>query len=592
MALVAALGGALAPDPAHATGASPSAAGSADSARLAVTPSATATPASGDEMTVFRGKGTGFTPGSSVSVAITVTAGGGTSPYTGSYTRTHTADASGSFSWSWIWTEGDPYGVYSFTFTDPAHKQAGIALTLSRGSAPRPAAGSHLMVDTASAPSLATMQSWQGSDAPYQAIGAYLPIADKDVDDRHDKIQANLTPTWVSTVQKGGWRVVPIYVGLQAPASCQLSAGAFHAMSPAPATALAQGVAAATDAVGSANRLGVASGVPIVYDLEGYHSGCATAVRAFLAGWTDRLHQLGRLAAVYGTAASSATDLASAPAAGRVLPDLFWAATDNRRASTSVTGLPTPGWKVANQFLFGVTRTYGGKAVDVDESAMDDRIWTQAAPTSRGDATAPTVMMGAAPALTRTGKASFSWSAVDGGSGLASYELRTRRTAGGHQAAAWSTPAKVAARTTGLAAVRLKPGQQGCVQVRAIDAAGNASGWTAATCTTRLDDDRTAKATGASKHRWRHVRRHSAYHRTLTVAKRAGAVLRLGHAFPGRLAVVHSGPGRLVVRVGGHRVAALSGAGTTWVTLPHAGMVTLTASRARAAVDGFALTPR
>jgi len=588
MALVAALGGAVAPGSAYAAGASPAAAARAVSAGVSITPT------SGDEMSVFRGTGTGFAPGSTVSVSVTVTADGKTSPYLGSYTGAHTAAADGSFSWSWIWTDGDPYGVYSFTFTDPTGTSAGVLLTIDNGTAPTPAAGTRLMVDTASAPPLATMQRWQAAHAPYGAIGVYLPIGDKFVDDRHDKVQANLTPTWVSAVRRGGWQVLPIYVGLQAPTACQPSAGAFHPMSSAVATALAQGVAAATDAVESADRLGVASGVPIVYDLEGYRSGCAAAVQEFLAGWTERLHQLGRLAGVYGTAASSGTDLAKAAAASPayVLPDLFWAATDNRRASTSVTGLPSAGWKVANQFLFGVRRSYGGSgSVAVDESAVDDRIWTQAAPTSRADSTAPIVTMGAAPALTRTAKASFGWSAVDGGSGLASYELRTRRTAGGHRAASWSTPRKVAARTTGLAAVRLKPGQQGCVQVRAIDAAGNASGWTTARCTSRLADDRAAQATGASKRRWQRARKHSAYHRTLTVSKRRGAVLRLGHAAPGRLAIVHSGRA-LVVRVGGRRVGVLRGAGTTWVRLPRAGLVTVTASRPHAALDGFALLPR
>jgi len=589
MALVAALGGALASGPAHAASAVPSA------AARAVAPAVSITPTSGDEMSVFRGTGTGFTPGSSVSVAITVTANGKTSPYTGSYTRTHTADANGSFDWAWIWTDGDPYGVYSFTFTDTSQRSAGVLLTIANGAAPSPATGTQLMIDAASAPPLATLQSWQRAKAPYGAIGIYLPIADKGVDDRHDKTQTNLTPAWVSAVQGGGWHVLPIYVGRQAPTSCQPTAGAFHPMSAAPATALAQGVAAASDAVASANRLGVAAGVPVVYDLEGYRSGCAAAVQAFLLGWTAQLHQFGRLSAVYGTAASAATDLSRAAAADRsyVLPDLFWASTDNRRASTSVAGLPATGWKVANQFLFGVRRSYGGTgSLAVDESAVDDRIWTQAAPSTRADTAAPIVMMAGAPALTRTGKASFAWSAVDAGSGLVSYELRTRLTAGGHRAGSWSAPRKVAARTTGLAALRLKPGEQGCVQVRAVDAAGNVSGWMAPRCTSRLADDRLAKATGASKKRWQHTRRHSAYRRTLTVAKRGGAVLRLGHGTRGRLAVVHSGRGTLVVRVGGRRVGVIRGAGTTWLDLPRAGNVTVTASRAHVAIDGFALTPR
>ena len=58
---------------------------------------------------------------------------------------------------------------------------------------PPPApAGSQLMFDAASAPSLATMKAWLAS--PYRTVGVYVPVA-PGTDDRHDKVQSNLTET-------------------------------------------------------------------------------------------------------------------------------------------------------------------------------------------------------------------------------------------------------------------------------------------------------------------------------------------------------------------------------------------------------------
>lgn len=563
-------------------------------AAVAVAPTVQVTSGSsaGDEMTVFRGTGTGFTAGGTVDVSITVDSGSGPVPYAGSYTHVHTADGNGTFAWSWIWTTGDPpdpYGSYTLTFTDrTTGLQAGAGLTIAHSTtAPTPAAGTHLMLDTASAPPLATMQAWQSGSAaaPYRAIAVYVPV-DPAVDDRHDKSQANLTPSWVQAVQAGGWHVVPVYLGLQVPTACQY--GSFHAMSSDPAAAQAQGVAAADAAVGASDALGIDPAVPVVYDLESYRTGCKDAAQAFLVGWTARLHEHGRLAGVYG-GVSAAGDLASADATDPtyVLPDLFWAATDNHSASTSVTGLPARGWKVANQFLWGVDRTYGGATVNLDESAVDDAAWTLPRPTPP-DRTAPIVTTGAGtPALIRTAKARFTWSGVDSGSGLARYQVRIRRTPNGRAPGAWGAPTPAPATTVGSTTLKVGLGEQVCVQIRGVDAAGNGSDWTLPTCTTRLADDRAAKAGGG----WHRVRARHAYRGTLTTSTRRHAVLRLGHTAGGTLIVAHAGRGPLVVRIGGKRLATLRGSGTTSVPLPHAGKVTLTTTSAHAvSVDGFALT--
>lgn len=587
-ALLAALCGVLAPTTAYAEG---STAG----------PSVTVTPGDGDEMSVFKVTVDGFAADKALTVAVSVIPDGGNTsqPYTGNYTRTRPA---GTIAWNWIWTTGDPYGSYTMSVSDGTSSAGASFVIRHTATAPTPASGTQLMLDTASAPPLATMQAWQSGGAPYDAVAVYVPV-DPTVDDRHDTAQANLTPDWVQAVQTGGWHVVPVYVGLQAPAACQR--GSFHAMSADPAAAQTQGVAAADDAVASATKLGVDPGVPLVYDLERYEDGCSAAVQSFLLGWTVRLHQLHRVAAVYGNASTTAQDLDAAATQDPtyVLPDVFWAATENRRPeTTSIKDLPpTPRWSLANQFLLGVERTYGGLSLTVDESAVDDAVWsiptpdttspTTPEPTPPADTTGPIVTMGGAPALVTKAKATFTWSGVDAASGLASYELRTRRTAGGHAAAAWTQPTTAPAAVAGGATVKAKPGEQVCVQVRAVDVAGNRSDWTLPACTSRLADDRAAKPATSPKG-WRRAHNKSAYRHTLTTTTRRHAVLRLGHSAGGSLAVAHSG-GALLVRVGPKRVGTLTGSGTTWLALPRGGKVTLTAISSRSvAVDGFALAPR
>ena len=64
--------------------------------------------------------------------------------------------------------------------------------------------------DTCAAPSTATMQTWWTS-SPYTSVGIYIGGANRGC------AEPNLTPPWVSTVIAQGWRLLPIWVGPQAP---------------------------------------------------------------------------------------------------------------------------------------------------------------------------------------------------------------------------------------------------------------------------------------------------------------------------------------------------------------------------------------
>jgi len=447
---------------------------------------------------------------------------------------------------------------------------------------PKAAAGTHLMVDLASAPSLRTVRSWQRT-SPYRAIGVYVHVAHA-VDDRHDKVQRHLTASWVKQVQAGGWHVLPIYLGAQAPARCQL--GRFHAMSASPLAAQRQGIAAADVAARSTARLGLTT-VPVMYDMEQYGAGCGNAVRAFFLGWTARLHQLGRLSGIYGAPTSLGRDLLGAgPDYAR--PDVLWSVTANGVASTALHELPRQAWRGqrANQFALDVTRRYGGHRLAVDDSAVDDGVWTLVRART-ADTTPPVLTVGDTAAAGTRKRTRLRWAAVDEASARVSYQTRVRRTVAGAPVSAWTAPAP-ANRTM---PVRLRQGEQVCVRVRATDSAGNSSGWIRR-CTSRLADDRTLRHQGKRARGWRRARARGAYRGTVTTAKRRHAKLRLGHAEPGAVGVLLRGRGAVTVRSAGKRVGVLRAGGLRWARLRHAGAVTLTATSAKVSVDGYVLSPR
>src|SRR5216683_2908706 len=96
--------------------------------------------------------------------------------------------------------------------------------------------------DPCTAPSSSTMNAWLAS--PYRAIGAYIGGINRAC------AQPNLTSSWINTVEGQGWKVFPLYPGLQA--SCGPSGNA--AINPN--NAAAQGASSADDAAAQAASLG------------------------------------------------------------------------------------------------------------------------------------------------------------------------------------------------------------------------------------------------------------------------------------------------------------------------------------------------
>jgi hypothetical protein len=217
--------------------------------------------------------------------------------------------------------------------------------------------------DACATPSEATMSAW-GASSPYGAIGVYIGGVNMAC------AQPNLTASWVSTESAAGWHLAPIYVGEQAPTnSCGCA-------SITPAQASAEGTAAATDAAYDASTVGIGSGNPIYFDMEGYSrtSANSTPVLAFLEAWTEQLHADGYLSGVYSSDASGIADLAAELGTSYVEPDDIWIAAWNGQANTEDSTIPTTAWasnQRLHQYAGGNEETYGGVEIDVDNDYLD-----------------------------------------------------------------------------------------------------------------------------------------------------------------------------------------------------------------------------
>ncbi|HEX9466782.1 MAG TPA: DUF1906 domain-containing protein [Acidimicrobiia bacterium] len=188
--------------------------------------------------------------------------------------------------------------------------------------------------DACTAPSVATMATWW-NHSPYTVVGIYVGGVDRLCP------QPNLTKTWVDAVVKQGWRLIPIWVGPQAPCVT------FTNKIPTDATAISAGIAEADAAINAMQALGLTTWLtPIYYDLEAYKlrpsdNSCAvtdaqrqttmtTAVRMFINGWTYELHRHGLLSGLYSSLCSAITDestIPNVPDFGLNPPDAVWIAS-------------------------------------------------------------------------------------------------------------------------------------------------------------------------------------------------------------------------------------------------------------------------
>ncbi|MFF4650357.1 DUF1906 domain-containing protein [Streptomyces sp. NPDC001380] len=222
--------------------------------------------------------------------------------------------------------------------------------------------------DSCSAPSLDAMRRWY-RHSPYRAAGIYIGGVNRAC------AQPRLTAGWVRAVDRMGWRLLPVYVGLQPP--CRTSP--HHRLARIdPRRARAQGRAQAADAVRRARALGLRAGSPLYLDVESYRRNdarCTRAVVDYAVGWTTGLRAARYRSGFYGSAASGIADLAAARRAGRgPLPGTVWFAHWNGRRGTGRTWcLPHHAWRHhrIHQYSGNVRESHGGAALTIDRNSVD-----------------------------------------------------------------------------------------------------------------------------------------------------------------------------------------------------------------------------
>jgi hypothetical protein len=261
----------------------------------------------------------------------------------------------------------EPAGVGGVRRVTASRRPVAAPVATDRHSKATASAGyfTGLGFDACTAPPQTTMTAWLSS--PYRAVGVYIGGANRGCG------QPNLTSDWVAAQIAAGWRLIPTYVGLQAPSNGCGCSGIKSTQ------AAFQGSAAADDAVLQAASLGIGLGNPIYFDMEGYSrtSSNTSAVLTFLEAWTERLHQRGYVSGVYGSAGSTIADLVGQYELAYSEPDDVWIAHYDGLQTTSDSYVPSTYWvnhQRLRQYRGGHKETWGGVTLNIDNDYVDGAV--------------------------------------------------------------------------------------------------------------------------------------------------------------------------------------------------------------------------
>ncbi len=235
--------------------------------------------------------------------------------------------------------------------------------------------------DQCVAPTQKTMNKWL-KHSPYLAVGIYTSGASRGC-----RSQPNLTPTWVSTQLRKGWRLLPISLGPQA--SCHPSFpryGNDPTIDPSPgrngrySKARKQGTAEANTSVAAAGALGIVAGSTLWYDLEGFDlkkTTCRESALYFVSAWVTQVKARGYVAGVYSSAGSGIKmlDDARIERPGMfTLPDRIWIARWDGAANTSTSYIREDGWRPGGrmkQYRGGHDEVHGGVRINIDSNFLE-----------------------------------------------------------------------------------------------------------------------------------------------------------------------------------------------------------------------------
>ncbi len=273
----------------------------------------------------------------------------------------------------------------------PAAVLTGLLTTLALVAGPAsPAAADNVVTpgditgygfDQCVGPTQKAMDTWLRT-SPFLAVGIYI-----SGDSRGCRHQPNLTPRWVATQLRKGWRLLPITLGPQA--SCHPSFPRYaddESIKPKPGKndryqpARRQGRKEAATAVEAAQDLGIVADSTLWYDLEGFdvtNRHCRESALAFLSAWTAKLHTLDYVSGVYSSAGSGMKmlDDARVKRPGAVtLPDQIWIARWDGKANTKTDYIRDDGWLPGGrmkQYQGGHNETWGGVTINIDRNWLD-----------------------------------------------------------------------------------------------------------------------------------------------------------------------------------------------------------------------------
>lgn len=213
--------------------------------------------------------------------------------------------------------------------------------------------------DTCTAPSLAAMRAWRED---FVAANIYIGGPARACPD------GRLSRRWVAAAQAMGWRLIPTYVGPQAP--CAVKRPRFS-----PETAAIEGQLSAVDATNRAAALGLPPRTPIYLDLEAYgrSPSCRQAVLAFLDSWTKGVRALAYTSGVYSSAGSGIRDLGEASDISK--PTAIWFAHWDRKpdmwADRYLDEDWWPGHHRIKQYRGDHVERHGGVRLKIDSDAVD-----------------------------------------------------------------------------------------------------------------------------------------------------------------------------------------------------------------------------
>jgi Rv2525c-like, glycoside hydrolase-like domain len=238
----------------------------------------------------------------------------------------------------------------------------------------RPSADPSLGFDACDAPSVAEMYVWR-AHSPYSTVAIYIggelrhctnPVLDHGV--------------WVKRVVEQGWRIIPIYVGPQAPCT------GFRVVIDA-ANAAAHGATVGRDTVARARIVGLPPGAPIYYDLEAYRPvdpACTDAVNAFVSAWVGELRNAGYKTGLYGTPESGLNAQVQAAAnPGLATVDAIWIARWSGRPNLfGYDPQVLPQWMWANrarihQYRGDHDETWGGVTLNIDSNLVHGPVYPE-----------------------------------------------------------------------------------------------------------------------------------------------------------------------------------------------------------------------